>query len=108
MDSTDTPLLGLSQRLPPSNVQAEQALLGALLANNKAYERVSEFLRNLQNNGRYVEKPELIEIKLAGASPQGIQRRLFEFSLNFSMKPNPDRQAAANGAAPAAAGAKKS
>jgi replicative DNA helicase len=44
MDSTDTPLLGLSQRLPPSNVQAEQALLGALLANNKAYERVSEFL----------------------------------------------------------------
>jgi replicative DNA helicase len=37
-------LLGLSQRLPPSNLQAEQALLGALLANNKAYERVSEFL----------------------------------------------------------------
>jgi replicative DNA helicase len=38
------PLLGLSQRLPPTNLQAEQALLGALLANNKAYERVSEFL----------------------------------------------------------------
>ncbi len=38
------PLLGLSQRLPPQNQQAEQALLGALLANNKAYERVSEFL----------------------------------------------------------------
>ncbi|MGC8469776.1 MAG: replicative DNA helicase [Acetobacteraceae bacterium] len=40
----DQPLLGMSQRLPPSNVAAEQALLGALLANNKAYERVSEFL----------------------------------------------------------------
>ena len=39
------PLLGLSQRLPPTNLQAEQALLGALLANNKAYERVSEFLQ---------------------------------------------------------------
>jgi replicative DNA helicase len=39
-----SPLLGLSQRIPPSNQQAEQALLGALLANNKAYERVSEFL----------------------------------------------------------------
>ncbi len=38
------PLLGLSQRMPPSNVAAEQALLGALLANNKAYERVSDFL----------------------------------------------------------------
>ncbi|MFT8246410.1 replicative DNA helicase [Roseomonas sp. BN140053] len=37
-------LLGLSQRLPPQNMEAEQALLGALLANNKAYERVSEFL----------------------------------------------------------------
>ncbi|WP_419730544.1 replicative DNA helicase [Lichenicola sp.] len=37
-------LLGLSQRLPPSNIAAEQALLGALLANNKAYERVAEFL----------------------------------------------------------------
>ncbi len=41
---SNIPLLGLSQRLPPSNLQAEQALLGALLANNKAYERVSEFL----------------------------------------------------------------
>lgn len=30
--------------MPPSNAQAEQALLGALLANNKAYERVSDFL----------------------------------------------------------------
>ena len=40
-----SPLLGLSQRLPPANLQAEQALLGALLANNKAYERVSEFLQ---------------------------------------------------------------
>ena len=30
--------------MPPSNLQAEQALLGALLANNRAYERVSEFL----------------------------------------------------------------
>jgi type IV pilus assembly protein PilN len=58
-------------------------------------ERVSEFLRNLQNNGRYVERPELIEIKLATAGPQSIQRRLFEFSLNFTMKQNPDRQTAA-------------
>lgn len=44
MNVVDPPLLGLSQRLPPANLEAEQALLGALLANNKAYERVSEFL----------------------------------------------------------------
>jgi replicative DNA helicase len=37
-------LLGLKLRTPPANLEAEQALLGALLANNKAYERVSEFL----------------------------------------------------------------
>lgn len=29
----------------PRNIEAEQALLGALLANNKAYEKVSEFLK---------------------------------------------------------------
>ncbi len=65
-------------------------------------ERVSEFLRNLQNNGRYVERPELIEIKLAAQGPQSIQRRLFEFSLNFNMKQNPDRAAAAAKLAPGA------
>jgi replicative DNA helicase len=32
-------------RTPPRNVEAEQALLGAILVNNRAYERVSEFLR---------------------------------------------------------------
>ena len=44
MNTIDSPLLGLSLRRPPANEAAEQALLGALLANNKAYERVSEFL----------------------------------------------------------------
>src|SRR3954447_6508317 len=44
MNVIDSPLLGLSQRQPPSNDRAEMALLGALLANNRAYERVSEFL----------------------------------------------------------------
>ncbi|MFQ5954129.1 MAG: replicative DNA helicase [Kiloniellales bacterium] len=31
-------------RVPPHNYEAEQALLGAILANNRAYEKVSEFL----------------------------------------------------------------
>lgn len=44
MNNIDTAPFGLSHRLPPSNLQAEQALLGAILANNLAYERVSEFL----------------------------------------------------------------
>jgi replicative DNA helicase len=44
VNTIESPLLGLSQRLPPANIQAEQALLGAVLANNRAYERVAEFL----------------------------------------------------------------
>lgn len=31
-------------RIPPQNVEAEQALLGAILSNNRALEKVSEFL----------------------------------------------------------------
>ena len=40
----DNPLLGLSHRLPPSNIQAEQALLGALMANNLASRHVDGWL----------------------------------------------------------------
>jgi type IV pilus assembly protein PilN len=54
-------------------------------------ERVSEFLRNLQNNSKYLERPELVEIKLSGQTPQNVQRRLFEFSLNFYLRPTPER-----------------
>src|ERR1700761_2308277 len=32
-------------RSPPQNLEAEQALLGALLINNATYHRISEFLR---------------------------------------------------------------
>jgi replicative DNA helicase len=38
-------LLTIAQRLPPSNLQAEQALLGGLLANNKAYDLVAGWLK---------------------------------------------------------------
>jgi type IV pilus assembly protein PilN len=54
-------------------------------------ERVSEFLRNLQNNSRVLERPELIEIKIAGQGPSGMNRRVFEFALSFTMRPTPER-----------------
>ena len=72
MNTIDSPapfgeggLLGLSQRLPPANLAAEQALLGALLANNKAYERVSDFLA-----------PEHFADPVHGRVFRAIQRRL--------------------------------
>ena len=54
-------------------------------------ERVSEFLRNLQGNSRFLERPELVEIRVPVQQPPGMQRRLFEFSLNFALKPTPER-----------------
>ena len=35
----------VNYRTPPANIEAEQALLGAILVNNAAYHRVAEFLR---------------------------------------------------------------
>lgn len=37
-------LFGISQRLPPSNLEAEQSLLGAMMTNNKVYWEVCSFL----------------------------------------------------------------
>ena len=34
----------------PKNIEAEQALIGAILANNKAFEKVSEFLKPVSHN----------------------------------------------------------
>lgn len=51
-------------------------------------ERVSEYLRNLQNNSPFIERPELGEIRATGAAGA---RRLFEFSLSFAMRPTPER-----------------
>ena len=55
-DSTNGPILatigdpeideqGVAYRAPPANLEAEQALLGAILVNNEAASRVTDFLR---------------------------------------------------------------
>jgi type IV pilus assembly protein PilN len=54
-------------------------------------ERVSEFLRNLQSNSKYLERPELIVIQISGQQPANVSRRLFDFSLNLYLKPTPER-----------------
>ncbi|NVP54338.1 replicative DNA helicase [Mycoplana rhizolycopersici] len=42
--------LGVHHREAPNNVEAEQALLGAILVNNDAYYRVSDFLKPIHFN----------------------------------------------------------
>jgi hypothetical protein len=32
-----------------------------------------------------------VEIRVSGQQPQGVQRRLFDFSLHFATKPTPER-----------------
>ena len=69
-------------------------------------ERVSEFLRNTQYASQWLERPELVEIKVA-AQPAGTtareaardQRRLYDFSMRVTLK---RPQASADAAAPGA------
>jgi type IV pilus assembly protein PilN len=67
-------------------------------------ERVSEFLRNTQYNSKWLERPELVEIKAASVQTANReQRRLFDFSMRVTIK-RPAAPAPAQGAsAPAVA-----
>lgn len=51
-------------------------------------ERVSEFLRNTQNQSKWLHRPELVEIRAVTQAPTAgskEQRRLFEFSMKVSL-----------------------
>ena len=48
-------------RAPPANIEAEQALLGAILVNNDAFDRVSDFL-----------KPDHFAEEIHRHSPEGV------------------------------------
>lgn len=63
-------------------------------------ERVSEFLRNLSRNSEWLEKPDLIEVKLANVGTNTRdQRRLLDFSMKVSIKVSPG-DAASGASAP--------
>ncbi|EHR70020.1 Tfp pilus assembly protein PilN [Burkholderiales bacterium JOSHI_001] len=63
-------------------------------------ERVSEFLRNTLNNSKWLERPELVEIKaMTVQTTNKEQRRLFDFSMRVSLKRPEVAAQAASGAA---------
>jgi len=72
----------------------------------QSQERVSELLRNLNNNSPWLTKPQLIEITSTSvAVAQRGQRRVFNFSVRVSLTKGPDGdKPAAAATAPAAAG----
>lgn len=67
-------------------------------------ERVSEFLRNTNNNSGWLERPELIEVRASSAqTADRLQNRLFDFLIRVHIK----RQQDSADAAPAVPAAKK-
>jgi type IV pilus assembly protein PilN len=63
-------------------------------------ERVSEFLRNISRSSEWLDKPDLIEVKLANVSTNTRDvRRLLDFSMKVSIKA-PLREAAQGASAP--------
>ncbi len=69
-------------------------------------ERVSEFLRNVSRSSEWLEKPDLIEVKLASVTTNTRDpRRLLDFSMKVSIK-TPVREATPG--APGASAPKKS
>ena len=65
-------------------------------------ERVSEFLRNTNNQSDWLSNPQLVEIKVSGAKAQD-QKRLFDFSMRLTIK-RPQDRAAEEAANPAKSG----
>jgi len=67
-------------------------------------ERISEFMRNVQRESEWLDKPELSEIKVANLSTSGRDsKRLFEFTMQVSIKapPAPEAPGAKASGAPA-------
>lgn len=68
-------------------------------------ERVSEFLRNTANSSEWLEKPQLVEIKVSGAqAADRSQKRLFDFSIRLNVKRPQEKATPAAPPASAAAG----
>lgn len=62
-------------------------------------ERVSEFIRNTSRSSDWLERPDLVEIKVANLTTSSRdQKRLFDFSMRVSIK-EPVREAAPGAAA---------
>jgi type IV pilus assembly protein PilN len=69
-------------------------------------ERVSELLRNVSYNAKWLERPELVEIKAANVTTTGKeQRRLFDFQMRVSIKRGQQANASGGASAPSAGSA---
>jgi len=102
--NTPVQLLSDVSRLAPEGIyltairQADKSVTINGMAQTN--ERVSEFLRNVSRGSEWLEKPDLIEVKLANVGTNSRDaRRLLEFSMKLSIK-EPPRDPAAGASAP--------
>lgn len=102
--NTPVQLLNDLARLAPEGVyltairqEGKSVTLSGIAQTN---ERVSEYLRNVSRGSEWLDKPDLIEVKLAGVTANTRDaRRLLEFAMKVSIKA-PPREADASASAP--------
>jgi type IV pilus assembly protein PilN len=58
-------------------------------------ERVSELLRNLSNNSPWLERPDLIEIRLTNLGQGKDAKKVFDFTVNVGIKRPREKEASA-------------
>jgi len=102
--NTPVQLLNDLARLAPEGIYLtairQDAKLVTINGIAQTNERVSEFLRNVARSSEWLEKPDLIEVKLASVTTNTRdQRRLLEFSMKVTIK-TPVREAAPGASAP--------
>jgi type IV pilus assembly protein PilN len=102
--NTPVQLLNDLARLAPEGVYLtgirQDGKLVTITGIAQTNERVSEFLRNVSRSSEWLEKPDLVEVKLAAVTANTRDlRRLLEFSMKVSIK-TPVREAAPGASAP--------
>lgn len=102
--NTPVQLLNDLARLTPEGIyltairQADKVVTVSGVAQTN--ERVSELLRNISRGSEWLEKPDLIEVKLANVSTNTREsRRLLDFSIKLSIK-SPVREPQPGASAP--------
>ena len=68
----------LALKLPPHSVEAEQSLLGALLIDNQAFDRVADIVEALKKQGHEVERAQI-------RMPQGPLKQVGDYPLEIAL-----------------------
>jgi len=77
-----------------------------LMGYAQSNERVSEYLKNLNTNSDWLEKPELVVINATGIGTGRTAKKVFDFTINVEIKRPRDQEAGADGSVKAGAATK--